>query len=241
MKRILALMLAVLLIVSLAACGEKKEAQTSTEAASEAEIIKSGGWTVYDYASPVELPEKVQTAFNLANANLDGVMYTPIAYLGSQVVAGTNYAVLCLAEPVVEKPEITLKVEIIYADLEGNYEVTKISDFNIEDYTQGEGKTPETLSGGWSVPETVTVSALSSDAEAAFKKALEGFTGNSLTPMAQLGSQVVAGTNYAILCNSKLVTAEPVSSIQVVTVYADLNGGAEISNICTLDIADFNK
>ena len=57
--------------------------------------------------------------------------------------------------------------------------------------------------------------------------------------MAYLGSQVVAGTNYALFCHSTLVTAEPLSSIQVVTIYEDLEGNCSINNICTLDLATF--
>ena len=74
------------------------------------------------------------------------------------------------------------------------------------------------------------------EAQAAFDKATAEFDGNDLEPMALLATQVVAGTNYAILCHSELVTAEPVESIQVVIVYEDLEGNATISGISNLDI-----
>jgi hypothetical protein len=37
------------------------------------------------------------------------------------------------------------------------------------------------------------------------------------------------------------VTQEPVTSLQLVTVYEDLDGNASITNICTLDPAAYNK
>ena len=74
---------------------------------------------------------------------------------------------------------------------------------------------------------------------AAFKKAVEGLTGNELTPMALLGTQVVAGTNYAFLCHSKLATADPAESIQLVIVYEDLEGNATIAGISNVDVSRY--
>ena len=85
----------------------------------------------------------------------------------------------------------------------------------------------------------ITVAEIPEDAQNAFNKAVEGFTGNDLTPMALLGTQVVAGTNYAFLCHSTLVTAEPVESIQVVIVYEDLEGNAEITGISNVDVSRY--
>ena len=74
-----------------------------------------------------------------------------------------------------------------------------------------------------------------------YDQATEKLDGNELEPMALLGTQVVAGTNYAFLCHSTLQTEETINGIQVVTVYEDLDGNAEIINICTVDPADYNE
>ena len=66
------------------------------------------------------------------------------------------------------------------------------------------------------------------------------FVGNSLTPVAYLGKQIVSGTNFAFLCHSTLVTEEPVVSMQVVVINQDLEGNATLTNIVTVDPADFN-
>ena len=237
MKRIFAIILALMLLVSLAACGEQKTDKTAT--VDEATEAVSGGWTVNEALTAVMLPSEVQTAFDKAVGALDGMDYSPVAYIGSQVVAGMNYAVLCKAATVTAEPVISLKVLIIYADLNGNAEVTNVADFNIADYAVGEGKTPEQLAGGWSAPEEVVGSGLSTEADAAYDKAMDGYAGGVTAPLAELGTQVVAGTNYAILSHCIPVTENSVPCIQVVNIYSDLDGNAEINNVCTLDIADF--
>ena len=58
----------------------------------------AGGWT--PSADPTVTEER-QALFDKGTEALTGVGYTPIAYLGSQVVAGANHAVLCRASAVV--------------------------------------------------------------------------------------------------------------------------------------------
>jgi N-acetylmuramoyl-L-alanine amidase len=130
-----------------------------------------------------------------------------------------------------------------YADLEGNAEFASINDFEYVAYTVGDSEeiSAENLAGGWSVPDDAAGSAVPDDAKEAFDKAVGAFTGAEIVPLALLGNQIVAGTNYAFICKSTLTTEEPVTGIQVVTVYADLEDNAEIIGISTVDPADFNK
>ena len=81
----------------------------------------------------------------------------------------------------------------------------------------------EALCGGWNTPES---GALTDEATAAFNKATADLTDYSYTPSALVGTQVVAGTNYAFVCirTDKDGNRKPM----LVTVYADLQGGAEI-------------
>ena len=43
-----------------------------------------------------------------------------------------------------------------------------------------------------------------------------------------MGSQVVSGTNYAVLCLEKASTASAETKLSIVTIYEDLEGKAEI-------------
>ncbi len=80
------------------------------------------------------------------------------------------------------------------------------------------------VAGGWTTPEDGTITA---EAQAAFDKAVKP-GGMAYTPVALVGTQVVAGTNYALVCIGKGTAPEAKPSPYLVIVYADLNGGAKI-------------
>ena len=93
----------------------------------------------------------------------------------------------------------------------------------------------ETMAGGWS-PVVQEAGQLPEDAQAAFDKALEQLDGATYTPVALLSTQVVAGTNYCILCQITPVVPDPVPTWALVYIYADLQGNAEIMNVYELYI-----
>lgn len=219
-------------------------AKTETTKPEEPEIgsgMIAGGWTVFADETVAPLPEDAQKAFDKATEQLVGVGYTPVALIGQQVVAGMNYAILCKAETITAEPETTLKVLIIYADLEGNASITNIADFVIADYTNDTTEPAEMLAGGWYAPKEFQVPNLPAEAQKAFDKASDGFVGSGIFPLALLGTQVVAGTNYAFLCRVEPVVLDPIPSIEVVIVYEDLEGNASFTSFTTVNAADFNK
>lgn len=80
------------------------------------------------------------------------------------------------------------------------------------------------LAGGWTTPEDGTITA---EAQAAFDKAVKP-GGMAYTPVALLGTQVVAGINYAFVCIGKATAPNAKPAPYLVIVYADLNGGAKL-------------
>ena len=242
-RKLSVLLLAFFMITMITACGSSNEsAQTDESAEMSAEESVSGGWDLFDNEANA-LPEDVQTAFDKAAETFTGSELKPVAYVASQVVAGTNYMILCEAAPTTERPKTSYQMVIVYADLEGNAEITQIKEFDLTAYTDGNNTeiSAEQLAGGWQVAEDRSSVVIPQDAKDVFDKAVENLDGNELEPMALLGTQVVAGTNYAFLCFSTLQTEETINGIQVVTVYEDLDGNAEITNICTVDPADYNE
>lgn len=226
MKKSISVILCVAMLLSvivLAGCGKKNQEEPQGNAV--------GGWTAAtEFAAPT-MPDYAKEVFEKATGELDGATYDAVAYLGSQIVAGTNYAFLCNVTTVTAEPATALKVVKIYADLEGNVEITNVSDVDITAFTETKEIGFEQLDGGWGCAEAVG-GKLDADVQTAFDKAMDGMEGVSYEPVALLGSQVVAGSNYAILCKATSVTAEPVSAMAVAIVYADLNGGAEVTSIC---------
>ena len=86
-----------------------------------------GGWTpAEDPAITDEVNELIAKALD----GLVGVNYVPVAYLGSQVVAGINHAILCQATAVVPDAVPAWKILYLYEDLEGNVSVLSIADFD---------------------------------------------------------------------------------------------------------------
>ena len=59
-----------------------------------------------------------------------GVDYEPVTYLGSQVVAGRNHAILCKATVVAPNAVPSWKIVYLYEDLQGNVSILNIADFD---------------------------------------------------------------------------------------------------------------
>ncbi|MBR3504841.1 MAG: hypothetical protein IKO07_11470 [Clostridia bacterium] len=90
-----------------------------------------GGWENVPHES-VELPEDAQAAFDKALDGLVGAEYVPVALMSTQVVAGMNYCILCQITPVVPDAASTWALVYIYADLEGNAEITNVYELYID-------------------------------------------------------------------------------------------------------------
>ena len=145
MKKIFAIMLAALLLCA-AACTKapaaeepKPEAPVDETAQGDIELPEIGadepvvgGWTIVGVGK-AQLPEEAEQAFKAVTEKLLGADYVPVAYLGSQVVAGMNYAILCTRTLVTANPVTDLAVLTVYVDLTGSAELLNISDFNIGD------------------------------------------------------------------------------------------------------------
>lgn len=239
-KMITAMILIGALMVCASACsGGSKSEETSEEQPAEA---VSGGWELNNQSKAAELPEEVQKAFDKATEEMTGSTLEPAAYVGEQVVAGKNYMILCKATSATEKPDTSYQMAVIYADLNGDAELTSQIDFNIADYTEGEGtQKTEIMMGSWYVPDDACGSGVPDDVSAAFDKAAEGadWSWSKVAPLAYLGSQVVAGTNYSLLCRGETKGNDPACML-VVTVYEDLDGNAEITNVYGLDLSKFS-
>ena len=90
----------------------------------------------------------------------------------------------------------------------------------------------ESLVGGWKTPDS---RELTPEALDAFNKAMEGLVGVDYKPVALLGTQLVAGMNYCILCEAKVVYPGAEPYYAKVTVYEDLKGNATVTDIEKLD------
>ena len=181
----------------------------------------TGGFT--DTASPV-LTDKDRALFKKATASLTGVEYTPVAYLGTQVVAGTNHLFLCKTAPITPDAAVTYALVKVYEDLDGKVSVAEVQ--------HCEAKAPVTPADGSLTAGGKTEAAsteVTSDAKAALEKACKGLDGAQYEAKALLATQVVAGVNYTLLCKITPITPDAPSHYAVVTVYENASGSAEIT------------
>ena len=87
-----------------------------------------GGWT--PSASP-EITKDIQKLVDEALEGLVGVSYMPVAYLGSQIVAGTNHCILCQASAVYPDAQPYYALLYIYQDLQGKATILTIAPLDI--------------------------------------------------------------------------------------------------------------
>ena len=203
--------MALAMVMGTMGCGKTAPA----EAQEEAPI--AGGW---EAAQDGTITKELQALFDKAMEKVVGVDYTPIELLETQVVAGTNYKFLCQSLAVAPGAVAGKAIVTIYEDLDGNAEVLEIED--LED--SGE----EVLDGGWEAVEDGTIT---DELQELFGRAVEGLVGVEYTPIELLETQIVAGTNYKFLCESRVVAPDAETKQVIVTVYEDLDGNVSVTDI----------
>lgn len=250
MKKI-ALIMAVIMVCTgvLAACGSTQEPEKKTEAetiaATEAETEEAipddgpmgggtvaGGWTLNENESSGALSAEDKEVFEKATDGLAGMGYTPIACIGTQVVAGTNHLFLCQGTMVTAQPVTSLYAVVVYEDLQGNCEIlrTKETPIDMMDlYAANQTQESGPMAGGFMATEDYSVVNLPAEAQDAFEKSMKTYD-ETFEPVALLGTQVVAGIRYAILCHCD-------QGYAVVYSTALVDGSEEPASVCVLDVA----
>lgn len=199
----------------------------------------AGGWTA-NTDSSATLTEEEQEIFAKASETYDGVDLEPVAVLATQLVSGTNYAFLCKATTVTATPTTYWAVATVYNNLQGDATITNVEDIELADLeTTDDAEDTSDLVGAWEIRALDEGVTLPGGAEEAFQKALQNYDGVSLKPIALLGTQVVAGTNYLVLCEGAPVVQNPTESLYVAQVYEDLEGNAQFSSVQTLDLLEY--
>jgi hypothetical protein len=159
-----------------------------------------GSWNVN--VTVGKYPQKVASA--LADLNLVGALYTPIAYIGSQQVNGTNHAVLAKQTLTTGKDVNNIVILTL------NEKEDKVVLSGIERIVEQGGEL-----GGIKIADDFTVT---DEAKDALKAALADRLGIEVTPRALLGTQVTKGMNYILFVTTASVTPNPEVEAAVVVV-----------------------
>lgn len=215
-----------LAVVSFTACSKAKETTTETTADTVVEKMSGdkrvGGWSV---PQDTKITDEELKIFNKAIEGLTGVGYEPVAYLGSQVVAGTNHCFLCKSTVIYPGATNRYTLVYIYEKFDGTEEILKFEDVTLPGTADADG-TP--IAGGWRYTEDPEAD---DNVTEVVDKATGKLLGAEYEPVAYIGSQVVAGMNHAVLCRVTAVSPDAESGYALVYIYEDLNGGVEVLEI----------
>lgn len=151
-----------------------------------------------------KLPQKVATAFANLGETIIGATYTPIAYIGSQIVNGTNHAVL--AEQTIITGRDTKNIVLIIF----NEKPEGVSLVNIERVVEGGLEL-----GGTKIDVETEIPE---DAQSAFNEAIGNFVGSTVEPFALVATQVTKGMNYIFVATVKPLALEAKATVALVTV-----------------------
>lgn len=157
--------------------------------------MNMGNWNVN--VNTKGLPQKVASAMSSLGDTIMGAQYEMIAYLGSQIVNGTNHAVLA-KQTIVTGRDTENIVLLIFNEKPNDPEASLVS---IERVV--ESGSPM---GGTKVDVHINIPA---DAQAEWDDAFMGFVGSDIEPFALLGTQIVKGVNYIFAAEMSPLTTEP--------------------------------
>ena len=201
---------------------EEYFAQEDTLPAAE---LTTGEWDLNCDFPAYTLPDNAAAA--LAGAALaEGETLTPVALLGTQVVAGINYAILCTRNLESEGPVQTLGVAVIYAALDGTSELLRFTPLDITQCLSKTGDVATGLAGGWSCACAEGVGLDETVAETFASCGAQG------TPLVLLAQQSVDGLNYAVLTLQG-------ETLAVLVIYDGIGGTMEVTATLPFDPADY--
>ena len=235
MKKSVAILMTVAVIATMAGCKEKKETKASEKAAEKIETVVNngdeklvqllgmrrtegpnmigqvGGWDGNIENIALDENQKAKDAFEKATSELTGMVFEGIYLLGTQVGTAT-----------VPDAIPGYYLVYVYEDLQGGSEVLKI-----DPLLESDGE----VDGGWGVNTGDPAYENNVEVKDAFEKALANMViaGGEMELVAYLGSQVVGGYNYLVLCKVRAVVEDPSVELALVTIYVDPEGNASIS------------
>lgn len=187
-------------------------------------IVQPGGrWQVSGEPVASRLTEQEQALFDKAAAQT-GMNYIPVTVLATQVVAGANYAYLCKEQGGDQEWIIVT----VYESLDHQVEVLNAHTLALYHLLYAAEQPAVNLSGGWRLTTPDNGAALPESAFAAYQQAMEKAE-QALSPVALLGTQIVSGMNYKVLCRDE-------NALYAAEIYQPLNGGAELTSLELLDL-----
>ena len=215
----------------------KNKNKRDSVANGEATNSLTAKWTMPD---SIEVTSELNGLFNEGVEGLTKATFEPAAYLG--YIEETDLAHAFLCKTTEDTGKTFWSVVYIKEDSEGKVNLLDVQSIMLTESSDKGAVQFGTVSGdglvgNWSVDEESIsngIGDISDDIKAAIDEALKSKVSVTYEPIMIMGSQVVSGTNYAVLC--KNVTS---SEWTIVYVYKNLDGKGTLMNVATFDLEVF--
>lgn len=192
----------------------------------------AGGWEVNTGSTSISKNAAAKAAFKKATAGLLGVSYQPIAVLGTQVVAGTKYAILCKATPVIPDAAPDITIMYIYENVDGTVDIDGFQTI----ISGGDKGGFKANTGKFTIKNKKNKAVYS-----AYKKAMKELVGVDYKPVLYLGKQTKSGSSYMILCRSQAVYPNAPYEWSLVTVSKSAKGKVKLGDVQTLELGNTDE
>lgn len=206
------------------------DTKTAVTEITEAKSVPGlGGWK---FSSDYKVTEDLNKVFQKAMSKIVGADYTPLAYLGSQIVSGTNHCFLCKEQIVYPGAAPRYALVYIHEDIDKDGGLCRIDDIALPGISESQ---PEGMTklGGWKYEEDHKIT---SKISSVIEKATRPLLGAKYEPVANIGSQLVSGTNHAVLCKITTITADASTHYAIVYVYESLDGNCEVTDVSDIEL-----
>ncbi len=230
MKNFTTKLLALGLTATIFACGltacktEKKGSSNANAETTQSEETTQSNLGMWVASESNEITAEIKGYFDEAVGELDGYYYEPVACLGTMVFGGTNYCLVCQPTLKANNAMNSLIISYIRVDISGK--ATFLKDERL--VLPGTENADDNMVGSWVYAESTDITP---EIEAVMTKATETVTGEVYEPVVYVGSQLVSGTNHAILCKVMPSTSglDTTASYAVIYIYEDLEGNCSIT------------
>ncbi len=169
--------------------------------------VADGGWSVKTSASAMAIDKQAKRALTKAIKDYAGYTLKPLALLGTQVVAGTNYCFLCYGQTVAQKPVRSLCKAYVYKDLKGKAKITGITEISMKGAP----------SSGWKISSSRKALKVEKRVKSALRQATAGLAGASYKPLLVLGRAKGKQEGYCLLCRYKRSDRRGSAGLGIVT------------------------
>lgn len=216
-KKLLLCLLGTIICITLLGCSKHNE---------------DSKWKITVSENKGVFPEEVEKAFNDAKDDYQDGELIPIALLGEQIVAGTNYMFLCTNNS-------EYNTVIVYKNIQGESQITSVNRFNPKNYLyKNDSIDNDEIVGGWETKLLENETNIPDNIRESFLKAKEKITAEDYSPIVILANND-DDDEYAILSYGT-VQKNKVSTTGVYVIRLDTKNN-EFKTISQVNLAEFNK